>query len=470
MEGDRSYIAALTEAIEQRHQFIEHTVLPKLKDQLRVFHASLQSLMSVMVRKALIQEDPYKTEQKISGMQIPDDTEFAEADRSVVVGVRMSSLDNVLEYAVNYVEFTVSTIGFPELKQLADLVRYIAWDDLRINSPRPTTQAIAQLMGKLKAGTDSLASGILSSALTQLAEGCTDVVRDLKTIRAFQRERYKLDLRTMVIPTVSPPESLSQGGPEAVKAVRQVYAASGMAGPFIPDLVAAIVAEDYGPDSQKLRADALTRLRMRAETVKKRAAPVSLGQTLIDAIRAVAAASRAMEASLERLRENATILQNRKQSLGQRFRAWLDRVLKRSAKKHLYELQFMDEATGTRHRESVDLDAYLEKLHKKAQTYAGILTRTGSLWPKIEKAGEDQLYKYLNQELGELHLIHRRAIAFDSFFKTQTTQDEKRKLRGIKIEITTMRNAIAKANQLKHEYSSRKEEEEQLRKLGIARD
>ena len=469
MEGDGSFIAALTEAIEQRHQYMEHTVLPKLKDRFRVFHASLQSLIAVMVRKGLIQEDPYKTEQKISGLDMPEDTEFPDGERTVVVGIRLSNLDNVLEYTDNYVSFSVASLHFAELKKLAELVRYIAWDDLKPNSPRPTTRVVSELMSKLRMGADSFASGIFSSALKQLADGCQSILADLKTVRAFQRERYKLDLRTMVMPNVPQPETLKPGDAESLGKVRPVFAASGMPGPFIPELVGEVLAEDHGPDSEKFRSATLARLRTQPATKKKKTAPpVSLSQLLIDAIRAIAAASRALDESLERLRENAAILQTRKQSFGARFREWLDRLFKRSPESHVYELEFMDEGTGTRHRESVDLDSFLEKLHKKSQTYGGILSRSGSLWSKIEHAGEDQLYKFVNKELGDLHLIHRRALAFDSFFKSQSTSDEKRKLRGIKIEITTMRNAIAKASQLKHEYVSRKEEEDQLKKLGIS--
>lgn len=470
MEGDRSYIAALTESIEQRHQFVEHTFLPEVKERFRVFHASLQSLLAVMVRKGLIQEDPYKTDQQISDIEMPEDVEFSDNDRPVVVGIRLSNLDNVLEYTVSYVDFSVAHLGFTELKKLADLVRYIAWDDLKNNSPRPTTRAVAQLMGKLRAGADSLATGILTSAMTQLSDGCRDIVSDLKTVRAFQRERYKLDFRTMVLPQVENLQQHGAGTAEDLKAIRPVFASSGMGGPFIPELVLEILAEDFGPESDTKRAETLASLQTRTEPKKKAAAQVSLKQILIDAIRSVAASSRSVEASLERLRENANILQSRKRSFTERFREWLDRVFRRGTAEHLYELQFMDEATGTRHRESVDMDGFLEKLHKKAQSYSGILSRTGSLWAKIEKANEDQLYKFLNQELGDLHLIHRRSIAFDAFFKAQTTQEEKRKLRGIKIEITTMRNAIAKASQLKHDYAARKDEADQLKKLGMSQD
>ncbi|MCK4516266.1 MAG: hypothetical protein KAU31_13475 [Spirochaetaceae bacterium] len=468
MEGDSSFIAALTEAIEQRRRHIEHTELPNLKEQFMVFHASLRSLIVVLVRKGLIQEDPYKLDQKISDIVMAEDTAFTDSELPVVVGVRMSQLDNVLEYANNYVEFSVQALDFAQLKKLTELVRYVAWDDLRANSPLPTTQTIAILMGRLRAGADPLTSGILKSALDQLRDRCREIVEQLKVVRAFQRERYKLNLRTMVFPKLQQGDSLTANHPESLKKVRALFSQSGMDGPFIPELVSEVIAEEFGQSAAERREQTLKGLRIKTESGKtKKSAPISLRQILINAIRSLAAASRSLDGSLERLRENAAIIQGRKRSFGRRVREWVDKVVNRTPARHIYELEFMDEATGTRHRESVDLDSFLEKLHKKAQVYGGILSKSGSLWTKMEKAGEDQLYQFINRELGDVHLIHRRANAFDAYFKAKTTQDEKRRLRGIKIELTTIRNSIAKASQLKHEYISRKEEQEQLKKLGI---
>ncbi|MBU8912644.1 MAG: hypothetical protein KOO61_01385 [Spirochaetales bacterium] len=468
MEDKASFIATLTEAIDKRRQYIESTELPKLKEGFGVFHTSLQSLVSLMVRKGLIQEDPYRIDQKISDVVMAEDTGFTESEAAVVVGVRMSQLENVLDYANNYVEFNLQTLDFAQLKKLTDLVRYVVWDDLKMNSPRPTTQIISVMMGRLRAGTDTLTSGIIKSALDQLSSGCLNIVNQLNVVRVFQRERHKLDLRTMVFPKLPEGAPLTADDPESLKKVRAVFSQSGMGGPFVPELASEVIAEEFGPDAAERRQETLQRLQIKTESRKaKKSTPVPLNQVLIDAIRSLAAASRSLDASLERLRENATIIQSRKRSFGARLREWMEKLASRQPARHIYELEFMDESSGTHHRESIDLDSFLEKLHKKARVYGGILAKSGSLWAKIEKAGEDQLYQFINKELGDVHLIHRRATALDGYFKAKTTRDEKRRLRGIKIELTTIRNAIAKASQLKHEYISRKEEQEQLKKLGI---
>ena len=60
--------------------------------------------------------------------------------------------------------------------------------------------------------------------------------------------------------------------------------------------------------------------------------------------------------------------------------------------------------------------------------------------------------------------------ALDTYFKSETTRSQRALIKGIKLEIGAVKNAVVKANQKKHEYVSRKEEVEQLKKLGITTD
>ena len=467
MEGERWFFETLTEAIEQRQRQMESTELPALKDQFRVFHASLRSLTSVLLRKGLIQEDPYKNEQKISDIVMSEDTEFPETERDVIVGARLSELDNVLEYANSYCEFSIASLDFVEIKKLGELARYIAWDALAINSSKPATRGLAVVLGRLQQRMDSLAAGILNSALGQLRDRSLEIVDRLKRVRAFAREQYKLEIRRQVLPRVADRAALIPGDPAALKAVRAAFTESALPVPFIPELITEVLEEDSGSNAAERRRETLHRLRVSEGPKGAKTAGVPLKETLVDAIRALAASSRSLEAALERLRENDTLLRSRKKGLVERLWEWFSRVVNRTPARHVYSLEFLDETTGTRHREEVDLDEFLELLQKKSRVYAALLSRSGSVWSKIEQASNEQLYQFLNQELGSVHLIHRRADAFAGYFKAQATRDEKRRLRGIKTELTTIRNGIAKANQLKHDYVSRRDEKEHLQKIGI---
>jgi hypothetical protein len=64
--------------------------------------------------------------------------------------------------------------------------------------------------------------------------------------------------------------------------------------------------------------------------------------------------------------------------------------------------------------------------------------------------------------------MHKILGALDDFFKLEAGKEDRDKIKGIKPELATMKNAIVKANQRRYEFSAQKEEEEQMKKLGIA--
>ena len=58
--------------------------------------------------------------------------------------------------------------------------------------------------------------------------------------------------------------------------------------------------------------------------------------------------------------------------------------------------------------------------------------------------------------------------ALDDFFKQTAAPENKSKIKGIKMEITSIKNCLVKANQVRAEYEAYVEEAAQMRTLGIA--
>jgi len=75
---------------------------------------------------------------------------------------------------------------------------------------------------------------------------------------------------------------------------------------------------------------------------------------------------------------------------------------------------------------------------------------------------------FLEKGMEDIQRYFRRLSALDEYFKNEITEPEsKPKIRGIKVELATLKTSIIKANQKKHEYVAQKEEIEQMRRLGI---
>ncbi|MFW5684317.1 MAG: hypothetical protein ACOC1I_05650 [Spirochaetota bacterium] len=467
MEGDRPFSEQLAQAVEQRRATIETDELPKLKELYRVFHSSFQGLHQLLIRKGLVQQDPYKGEQKLSDITPPTDDPYLESERDLAVGIRMDAYDNTLEFLNNYFEFRIDALGFRELKQLSDLVRYITWDQLSASSPRPTTRGVADLVSRARGGQDSFANSVISDALEQLAQKSKAIVDQIKTIGTFKREEYKLTLREQLLPVLEHPDQLVPEDPDSLDRMRRKHKEIGIPAPFVPELASETLAEEYGPEADRRRAEVLERLHATKKPQKKARPKESLRDVLIGAIRGLASASRPFEAIADHLLANAEVVQTQAKSFGQRFREWIDKLTNRKPAKTTYEVEYTDESTGAVHTEPVVFDDFIASLTKKSRLYASFLARSGSPWTKLQKATDEQLYQYINRELGECHTIQRRAAALDTHLKSLVPAPERRRMKGVKIELSHIRNAVANSNQLKHEYVAKKEEHEQLRKLGI---
>jgi hypothetical protein len=55
----------------------------------------------------------------------------------------------------------------------------------------------------------------------------------------------------------------------------------------------------------------------------------------------------------------------------------------------------------------------------------------------------------------------------NAVFQSRAVGGRKAEIKGIRLELVAVKNGIVKANQRRHEYAARKEEKEQLGRLGL---
>jgi hypothetical protein len=80
---------------------------------------------------------------------------------------------------------------------------------------------------------------------------------------------------------------------------------------------------------------------------------------------------------------------------------------------------------------------------------------------------EEQITGYLDKNIKEVQALHRTLSALDDYFKANVVSEDRGKIKGIKPELSALKNTLVKANQLRYDYSAQKEEEEQMKRLGV---
>lgn len=469
MEGDSSvaFLGQLQVAIGAQREYLERTELPRLKDNFRTFHLSYQAFYNVLLRKALVDEDPYKHDQKISEIAAPSNGPFLESEKDTQMSMRLSDFESQLDFLNHYYQFSLDFLTLRRIKDLLALTSYVRWSQLSPTSENMTTRVLAELLEKVVKGTDQMSTSIITDAHEQLSKLQRQILAQLKKLTDYLREAYKLVLRQDVMPDVTLPETPLARLEECIKAIKRICAKRRPDEPFYAELAQEIIQEDHAPNADGRKEEILRGLAVKEEKKRRDEKIDDLRQLLSDGLRILANSSRVLADCSTKLKDNAVLLENRRKSFGERIRLWIMRALGHKVQKHVYEVSYNDITTSAVQREKIDFTDFAEHVDRKSRMFAGIIARTGNLAKKVEGASEDQLFSYVARNISEVQLMHRRLQSLDSFFKDSVPAQERSQMRGIKIELTGLKNNIIKANQKKHEYVARKEEIDQLKKLGI---
>ena len=84
MESAVTFRDKLAEALTRKREDLERTRLVDVKSHFSAMHNGFKSIFNILLRKSLIQEDHYRFDKKISGIDVPSSDAFPDnASRSL---------------------------------------------------------------------------------------------------------------------------------------------------------------------------------------------------------------------------------------------------------------------------------------------------------------------------------------------------------------------------------------------------
>jgi hypothetical protein len=469
MAESGSYIESLSQALEQRREVLETKALPELKEQYRAFLSSYQGLLNVMLRKGLIQEDPYKYDERISEIEPPPDTPFLDSEKHTQVSIRLSKLESQLDFLNSYGSFDLESMTLKQIKNMLALTRYVKWAQLNETSTHLLTRTLAEYVARLRGDSDPLSIGIVKDAHEQILRASKKIMEALKDTANYQKERFKLTLREEVLRDMdlSPGQATGKRD-ETIKQMARRYASVRPRQPFYQELAGEVLDEDYGPNGSALKQEVLERIRpQHQETEEKKSSKERLQPLLLEAAKTLAAASRPLEDLAGRIEDNVVVYEQKPKGFFARFKEWVLRVSNQESVSRSYDVEFLDETTSTVHTETINVDQFVQELRKRAKLYGALLNRASPTYQKVAKASEDQLFQFLQKHSEELFVMHRRISSIDTFIRTEVSRDKRNQLRAMQVSLSNLKDALLKANKKRHDYLSRKEEAQQLKRLGV---
>lgn len=464
MEGSGEFLKRLEAALEERRSRLEERA-PFLKEAVKNYLQRFQTLFELFVRKALVREDPYNYGQQPGDLGAPSDEPFTDTDKRDEVSFRLDSLRKQLETIATTWKLDPAGLDLGRLKRLSAIVRYLPWGSLSEQSPSPTGKVVAQFINSIRMGTDRVHAVVVRDAVNQLAETQRELALTVAEFAAYHRERWKADLRARALPRVP----LGRARPEVrraemLAALRSAVAAAMPGSPWYPQLAAEVLDEELAPDAEARRAAllaGLSRVEEPAPTpAPKRAPPQPDRAALLDAVRIVARAEAEMRSALATLTVNAERLAGPTRG----FAGFLHRILAalagRRERDRSVDVEYLD-PDGTR-RETVALAPFLEAVKRKVELMADLNDESGQAFARLAATADDQLLDFVERQLSDLMVLHRRMggvnAALQALAPSARSGGRRGEAKGIRLELSAVKNFLVKANQRKHEYTARLEE------------
>jgi hypothetical protein len=453
-----TYVTTLEQVLISRKDWLNREELGKLKDELRSFQASYASLYNIYLKKKLINEDPYKQETKISELEVPETSTFNEVKRLEQLSIRLSNFDNQLDFLVNFYQLGVDFLNLDRIKRIVGLIRYIDWINLTPDAQSLMTKAVAEITNSSKIGVDSITLRIISEGLSRLSKTTVSVMAILKDLSIYYRESYKLNIRQKVTYDMSAGDATPDNIRKKMQSVMQ-------GSPFYRELIEEIIKEDYSSGGPDLRDAVLNTLKVPAEKPKMVKPPVNFKNILLDGIHTIGGASTSLSEIVTKLDENQAVMESRKKGFFQVIKEIIRQITNAEPEEVIYQVEYIDSTKGLPVKEKVNFYEFREIISKKVRILNSFVR--GPAFNKISAMTEEQIIGYLEKNIKDVQAFHKTLNALDDYFKANAAAEDRSKIKGIKPELTALKNSFVKANQLRFEYSAQKEEEEQLKRLGV---
>ena len=455
MEGSASYLEQLESALEKRSQWLESTQIPRLKEALASFDALFEGAMAMLIRKGLLREDPYNYEQAFTEIVIPSDAPLPEFENSDEVSYRLAAFRRQIKYVSTELAFDLQSLGLARLKKISALVLFINWLDFGEGSSSSTTRAFARVFMKVRMSPDTMASQILKDCEIQIVKTVRQIRGLVAELIAFHRESWKAEIRRKVL-TRYPPAAADGHvrKEEALRAMRHGFGQSMEGKPWYPALAEELLEEENAEEGAARKQKLLASLAVIEPVKVEIAAPPEGRAILMDAVRILCRPHEELATALAILEENERLLTESRGSGG----GWLKRLLgvgaSPRAAERTYKVQYSEPGVPLPKTETIDFTSFLAETRKKASLLAALSSGTGPAYRRLSDTGEEQLAAFLDKELNEVLLIHRRLGSLNTLFQARSAQ-EKRTSRGIKVELLTIKNSIVNANRKRHEHSDK---------------
>lgn len=464
------FTAALRTAVEKKTEWFDTAELPELLENYRLLHTCVRNIYDLLLKRSAITPDPYKLEKKITSIEIPDESTFSESDTSVILGARFSDYESMLDYLCTYFKFSSDNISLATIKKLNELNNAFQWTNMSVNNSKTNTKALAALISEVRRNLPVLSQSMITDSISKSGRACSEITRILKELSEFKREEYKLTVRTKVLGNPSFDWSKAKDGTEEIAEIKRIFVQSLGKTPYYSELIQEISDEDFSSKKDEFQAKALFSLEVKTPEVKKKKETVDTKAFLMETVRTLSLLSPEYASIAEKLNENNRILEKSKTTVFKKLMKKIRKAFNIKEPPVIFRIVIVDQQKQTKQARDIDINVFISNLERKSNFMSVIGNSASAEHKRIESSSEEQILQFVNKQISDNSETNVLLGAIDEYFKTNCAAQDRSKIKGLKIDLVSVKNILVKANTKRSEYVSYIEEREQMRKMGISDD
>ena len=467
MEENQNFIERLETSILKKKEWFDSYQLPAALEQYRLMLVCVKTINENLVKRSIVTPDPYKWDKRISEVVVPPSDPFTEQDFGQVLGERLSSYETMLDFVCNYYRFSVDSIPVQKVKLLVDLNKCFQWDNLTTANGNPNTQGLATAIQRVKTNAPNMTLSMINDSVDKCSKAYSFIAKTLSEFAIFQREYYKWSIRKEVIgnPDFDKSKALSSAENEVAE-IKRLFSKIMGKKPFYADLVNEIASEDLSEEKENLQERVLSKLGIKQTEGKPKPKGPNSKEILMGSVQALGGIGPVLSQLYIKLAENFDLLFYVKKTFFRKIMQALRKAMGLSEKERTCTIPVVDQKSGNQVMQKIKVNEMLADIDNKKRIYSGIAAK-GIEYAKIEGASETAILTFVNKQITENQALFTTINALDDYFKANVEILLRPKVKGLKIDLSSYRNAIINVNKKRGEYVSIKEEVSQMRKLGI---
>ena len=468
MEGTINFSEKLNSALAEKADWFNKIELPRMLESYRLLHTCVKNLYDILEKRSLIIADPYKLEKKISDITVPDDSPYKDGDKAMVMGARFSDYESMLDFVCTYFKFSVENIDLQNIRKLNELNNAFQWNNCSPNNAKINTKTIANFIVEVKKSAPAIVLNMVNDSVNKSASSINEITAILKELTEYQKEAYKAKLRLDIFghPSFNKEKAASSAADELAEIKRMYLEVIGKK-TIYHELVAEIVQEDHAKNKEALQFKVLEKLKVKNAVVEKEKKQVDTKQIIIDSVSSLANLGHEYDLIRSKVSSNHLVLENAHNSFFDKLKKTLRKMFNLPDPPIFYNLTISDKVNQTNYQQKVDISVFMSNLDRKASFFITLQNKESSEFKKILSSTEENILIFVNKQITENQEIFTYLTAIDEYFKANVKPQDKSKIKGLKMDLVSVKNAIVKANQRRGEYASHIEEIAQLKRLGI---